>query len=161
MLAVNVLLQWLAAHPGYASQDPGHASREELTARTQFWTVAADVMRAVQASLLTEGLEAAATGAAAGAGVGRVAGGGAKGQRQLLIRTAGAGAATGAEGGGAAAGGLGRSGLGGDLEEGGCLPEELELLGFEPLRSKHHWQVRRWGSGALSGNVELDLSICG
>lgn len=43
----------------------------------------------------------------------------------------------------AAAAGIqqGNGSAGGDSCEGGALPEELELLGFEPLRSKHYFHV--------------------
>jgi hypothetical protein len=143
LLAANVLLQWLAAHPGYASHDPSHATSEEVTVRRQFWTAAVEVMRELQVSTVAEGLAAAAETAEGGSRKGP--------PRQLLTRGAGGAPAAAGGGKGAGVGGgtgaVARSGSGGDLEEGGCLPEELELLGFEPLRSKHHWQVNRVGLG--------------
>ncbi|WIA42128.1 hypothetical protein OEZ86_009400 [Tetradesmus obliquus] len=63
-----------------------------------------------------------------------------------LARQAQAGAAAAAAA--AARGGSGSAG--GDAAcDGGALPEELELLGFEPLRSKHHWHVTDVGKAAV------------
>ncbi|WIA21699.1 hypothetical protein OEZ85_000866 [Tetradesmus obliquus] len=62
-------------------------------------------------------------------------------------------AANAAQAGAAAAAAAARGGsgsAGGDAAcDGGALPEELELLGFEPLRSKHHWHVTDVGKAAV------------
>jgi hypothetical protein len=148
LVACHVLLQWLAAHPHYASGvSPGGAlsplaapgtldshapaaaaaAADEAARRAAFWPAAARLAAA---------LAAAAPDAAA---------------RHAAARRGGRG---GGAGGGA---GLARAGSG-PLEdaaaEGGALPEELELLGFEPLRSKHRGQSVGHASDAARGGEE-------
>jgi hypothetical protein len=115
LVAANVLLQWLAAQPSFAVLHPTHASDEEAKARAAFWAAAAQLVAALTAAFPAQAML------------------GACGKPTRAV-TAQAGAA-------AAAGGHSGS-AGGDAScDGGALPEELELLGFEPLRSKHHWHV--------------------
>jgi hypothetical protein len=130
LVAANVLLQWLAAQPAFAVLHPTHASEEEGRARAAFWAAAAQLIAALSAAF-----PAQASQGACGKPI-REAGGNAT----VIAAQAGAAAA-------AARGGSGSAG--GDAScDGGALPEELELLGFEPLRSKHHWHVScKWGCG--------------
>jgi hypothetical protein len=114
LVAANVLLQWLAAQPSFAVLHPTHASDEEAKARAAFWPATAQLVAALTAAFPAQAML------------------GACGKPTRAV-TAQAGAA--------AAGGPSGS-AGGDAScDGGALPEELELLGFEPLRSKHHWHV--------------------
>jgi hypothetical protein len=121
LVAANVLLQWLAAQPVFAVLHPVHASEEEARARAAFWGAAAQLVAKVTAAFPAQ----AAQGACG-----------------KPVRVVAASAADAAQA-GAAAAAHGHSGsAGGDAAcDGGALPEELELLGFEPLRSKHHWHV--------------------
>ncbi|KAF6253423.1 hypothetical protein COO60DRAFT_1643170 [Scenedesmus sp. NREL 46B-D3] len=131
LAAANVLLQWLAAHPSFAVLHPTHASDEEGRARAAFWAAAAQLLAALTAAFPAE----AALGASGKA---------TRGVAAAAAAQAGAGAAAAA----GAGGGSGSAG-GGASCDGGALPEELELLGFEPLRSKHHWHVTDVGKAAV------------
>eukprot|EP00877_Chromochloris_zofingiensis_P010721 jgi/Chrzof1/5902/Cz16g20030.t1 len=104
MIAANVLIQWLAAQPHYASTDVAHASPEEITCRTKFWAAAAQLAA-------------------------------------HLVNTTPAPQPS-------SANKTGSWGEWGSFLGGGALPEELELLGFEPLRSRHHWQITDVGKAA-------------
>jgi hypothetical protein len=130
LVAANVLLQWLAAQPSFAVLHPTHASDEEAKSRAAFWAAAAQLVAALTAAFPAQAML------------------GACGKPTRAV-TAQAGAA-------AAAGGHSGS-AGGDAScDGGALPEELELLGFEPLRSKHHWHV----SGVIVHCAAICCSGC-
>jgi hypothetical protein len=109
---MNVLLQWLAAQPHFAAMHLQHATEDEVAARRKFWVAASQLLPAVAAAY-----PVGSANDPSSAGVPRQQQPNGQQQQQ-------------------------RSGsAGGGSDDAGALPEELELLGFEPLRSKHHWQV--------------------
>eukprot|EP00879_Flechtneria_rotunda_P004686 GHRR01004950.1.p1 GENE.GHRR01004950.1~~GHRR01004950.1.p1 ORF type:complete len:1360 (+),score=644.13 GHRR01004950.1:1193-5272(+) len=127
MVAANVLMHWLAAQPQYASSNFSHATDNEAQARIKFWLSGGQLVAAV----------AAACPSAVAAGLGSLTTAESNSQGRKAAHTAAATVA--GQQGVAVVAGSGSAGD--DPYQGGALPEELELLGFEPLRSKHHWHV--------------------
>ena len=135
LVGLDVVLQWLAAQPNCAVLQAASASEEDVKARSKFWTAVAQLLLVVAPALsLTHDpqQQQLATGRMAAAGV----------DGQPGCRAAGGAAAGGSGGGGGVSGSMGADS---SCEE-GALPEDLELLGFEPLRSRHYWHVSSWGA---------------
>jgi hypothetical protein len=124
LVGLNVVLQWLAAQPNCAVPQAGSATEEDVKARSKFWAAVGQLLL-VLAPALRLYYEQQQQG------------------EQPSTAAAGAAAFAAAAGAGSASGGGGVSGsMGGDAScEEGALPEDLELLGFEPMRSRHYWHV--------------------
>lgn len=136
LVGLNVVLQWLAAQPNCAVLQAASATEEDVKARSKFWAAASQLLlvlapalglyseqqRAQQQQQGSSPQQAAAAASAAAVADGR---GG-----------SGAMAMAGSAGGGVS----GSMGAEVSCEE-GALPEDLELLGFEPMRSRHYWHV--------------------
>eukprot|EP00775_Hariotina_reticulata_P004156 gene4156-4404_t len=125
LVAMNVLLQWLAAQPSFAAIHLQHATEDEVAARGKFWVAASQLLQAVAAAY-----PAGPASDAAPTGARRLQQPNDKKQQQQQSGSAGGGS-----------------------DDAGALPEELELLGFEPLRSKHHWHVTDVGKLAVDESV--------
>jgi hypothetical protein len=130
LVGLDVVLQWLAAQPNCAVLQAATATEEDVRARSKFWTAASQLLLVLAPALSLysqQQQEQDRAAAAAGEGGGAAA----------------AGAAAGAGNGSVSAGAAGVSGsMGADAScEEGALPEDLELLGFEPMRSRHYWHV--------------------
>jgi hypothetical protein len=126
LVGLNVVLQWLAAQPNCAVLQAATATEEDVKARSKFWTATGQLLLvlAPALSLYSEQQQQ-------------------QQQQQNQPAADGAAAAAAAAGNGCASAGGGVSGsIGGDWScEEGALPEDLEMLGFEPMRSRHYWHV--------------------
>lgn len=131
LVGLNVVLQWLAAQPNCAVLQAATATEEDVKARSKFWTAASQLLLVLAPAInlyeqqrqqpqKQQLQQAAAVAAVAGA-----------------VAAAGGASGPASSAGGAASGSLGAEGS----CEDGALPEDLELLGFEPLRSRHYWHV--------------------
>jgi hypothetical protein len=133
LVGLNAVLQWLAAQPNCAVLQAATATEEDMRARSKFWTAVGQLLLVLAPALSLYA------------------------EQQQQNQPAADGAAAAAAGNGCASAGGGVSGsIGGDSSyEEGALPEDLELLGFEPMRSRHYWHVStvdysRWHHQASS-----------
>lgn len=126
LVGLNVVLQWLAAQPNCAVLQAATGTEEDAKARSKFWTAVGQLLL-VLAPALNLYYEQQ------------------RQQQQHGAATAGsngAAAAAAVPGSASAGGASGSMGADASCEE-GALPEDLELLGFEPMRSRHYWHVSR------------------
>jgi len=135
LVGLDVVLQWLAAQPNCAVLQAASATEEDVKARSKFWAAAGQLLLVLAPALglyseqqraqqQQQGSSPQQQAAPAAAAVAEGRGG------------SGAMAIAGSAGGGVS----GSMGAEMSCEE-GALPEDLELLGFEPMRSRHYWHV--------------------